>query len=247
MKVLLAIPSYNRPYEIEKTTSFWLKQLVGIDWKVFVREEQFIYYLQNIPIENLVAIKATSFRETINELGEYARKNNYDLIHKIDDDMSFKKLGKSKKEHCAEIYTETYEKIIQKFQEDEDLYGISVSKPMAHMRTKDLVWARPNKSMYGNFCVRPQVLFMPEGIELFDDVFFSLNILKQGKKTLTYTGAYENSVCYTNVGGLQSVNRNELSKKTIKVMQSFFPDVKEGHYKDNTDKVDIDLKSLNIK
>ena len=97
MKVLLAIPSYNRPYEIEKKCLFWLKELKDIDWKIFIRSEQYVYYSQLIPKNNLVCINVNSFRETINAIGEYAKSNSYDLVHKIDDDMSFKKLGMSKR------------------------------------------------------------------------------------------------------------------------------------------------------
>jgi hypothetical protein len=247
MKVLVAIPSYNRPYEIEKKCGYWLKELIDIDWKVFVREEQFIFYSQVIPAEHLVRINVNTFRETINAIGQYAIENGYDLVHKIDDDMSFKKLGMSKRADCAKVYQETHTKIVQRFIEDENLYGLSVSKPMAHIRSKDLVFTRENKALYGNYLLRAKVMAMPEGIELYDDVYFALEILRIGKKTLTYTGSYEDAVCYKNGGGLQSINRNKIGVETIKVLQKYFPEVKQGTYKGNEDMVDIDLKSLNIK
>jgi hypothetical protein len=247
MKVLVAIPSYNRPYDIEKKCGYWLKELIDIDWKVFVRKEQFVYYSQVIPAEHIVCINVETYRETINEIGFYAIQNGYNLVHRIDDDMAFKKLGMSKKSDCAKVYQETYKNVVQKFIEDENVYGISVSKPMFHIRTKDLMFARENKAMYGNQWLRTTIMHLPKGIELYDDIFMTLKILKIGKKTLTYTGSYEDSTCYTNAGGLQSVNRNELGLKTIKCMQEFFPEVKQGTYKGNENIVDIDLKSLNIK
>ena len=97
MKVLVAIPSYNRPYAIEKRTGFWLKKLKGIDYKIFVREDQFLYYNQVFDEKNIVQINVKTFRETINEIQKYALLHNYDLVHKFDDDMSFKRLGMAKK------------------------------------------------------------------------------------------------------------------------------------------------------
>jgi hypothetical protein len=75
----------------------------------------------------------------------------------------------------------------------------------------------------------------------------TLIILDKGKKTLTYSGAYEDAICLTNSGGLQSVDRNELSRRTISCMSIIFPEIKEGKYKDNEGLVDIDLKALGIK
>ena len=247
MKVLLAIPSYNRPYEIEKKTSFWLKKLVDIDWKIFVREDQYIYYSQVIPEENLITIFVNSYRETINEIGKYARKNNYDLVHRIDDDMSFKQLGRAKKKDVHLVYHDLYNEIVEKFKTDPDVYGISVSKPMAHIRNKDKVWTRPNKCLYGNQWLRSEIMELPKGIELFDDVYISLLILEMNKKTLSYTGAYEDAEILKNEGGLQSINRNLVSIETIKIMSKIFPNVRQGNYKENENIVDIDLKHLGIK
>jgi len=247
MKVLLAIPSFNRPYEIEKKCGFWLKKLEGIDWKLFVRDEQYLYYAQSIPEDHLVSINVNSFRETINAIGKYAIDNKYDLVHKVDDDMSFKKLGKAKKTDCHEVYVESYNEIIKRFFEDPELFGLSISKPMHHIRNKGTLWTRQNKAMYGNQFLRSQIMNLPEGVELFDDIYFTLLIHKLGKKTLTYSGAYEDSIMLKNAGGLQSINRNKLSSETIAIMQTMFLNVKIGNYKGNEDVIDIDLKSLNIK
>jgi hypothetical protein len=248
MKILLAIPSYNRPYEIEKRAGFWLKKLPKeIEWKVFVRKEQLIYYSQSIPRENLVGIEVNSFRETINAIGQYAVSNQYDYVHKVDDDMSFKQLGNAKKENTHEVYQSCFEVIKSKLMSSVDIGAVSISKPMSHIRQRDKIWIRENKSIYGNYFIKSELMFMPEGIELFDDVFFTLKILELRMSTLSYSGAYEDSVMLKNAGGLQSYNRNKLSRDTIKIMQSYFPQVQEGIYKGNENIVDIDLKALGIK
>lgn len=247
MKILLAIPSYKRPYVIDKRTGYWLKQLKDVDWKIFIRSEEFLYYSQVFDSKNLVEINVNSFRETINAISEYAIKNNYDIIHKVDDDMSFKRIGKSKKENCAEVYQELYSEILEKFKEDGSIGAISVCKPMYHVMAKMRGFQRKNKAIYGNFFIKPKYMQMPEGIELFDDIFFTLQILKDNCSTLTYCNAYEDAICLKNQGGLQTMNRNEASKRTIEVMKKYFPEIKVGNYKDQLDVVDIDLKHLGIK
>jgi len=249
MKVLLAIPSYNRPYEIEKKTGFWLKKLVDIDWKIFVREDQYIYYSQVIPEENLITIEVNSFRETINAMGNYARENNYDVIHFVADDMSFKKQGRAKKKDTHLVYQELYVDIVEKFKTDQDVYGISVAKPMTHLRRdKTKTWGRENKALYGNIFLRSEIMNMPENIEVFQDIFSSLVILSKGKKTLTYLKAYEDAIMLKNSGGLQSNGkRNQLATKTLEQMKKMFPNVRQGAYMGNTSVVDIDLKYLGIK
>ena len=247
MKVLVAIPSYKRPYVIEKTTGFWLKELVDIDWKIFIREEEHMYYAQIFDNKHLEVIDVNSYRETINAIGEYAVKNGYDLVHRIDDDMSFKKLGMSKKANCAKVYTDLHNEIKEQFILDENLYGVSIGKAIFHIMNKDKKWARENKSLYGNQWLRSGIMNLPKGIELFDDVFMTLEILKMNKKTLTYCGAYEDAMVLKNAGGLQTINRNKLSRETIIEMQKIHPQVIEGNYKGNEDIVDIDLKALKIK
>lgn len=247
MKVLLAIPSYKRPYEIEKRAGYWLKQLQGIDWKIFIREEEYIYYSQVFSSDNLVEIKATNFRETINAIGEYALANGYELVHKVDDDMSFKKLGSAKKTDCAKVYTDLLKDVVKEFSENKDLYGVSVAKPMNHIRNKNTLFTRHNKALYGNYFLRPEIMNLPVGIELFDDIYFTLLILNTGKTTMTYTLAYEDAIILKNSGGLQSINRNEASKRTIVELQKIYPQVQQGCYKNDSTIVDIDLKALGIK
>lgn len=247
MKVLVAIPSYNRPYTIEKRTGFWVKKLKDIDYKVFVRSDQYLYYNQVFDSKHLVEINVNSYRETINAIRDYAMVNGYDLIHKFDDDMSFKRLGMAKKSDAHHVYKQLYADVVNCFMQDPDLYGVSVAKPMNHIRNKDTQFTRHNKCLYGNMWLRPEIMYMPKGIELLDDVWNTLNILKIGKKTASYTLAYEDAELLKNDGGLQSIDRNKATRNTIEVMATYFDNVRVGSYKGNSKILDVDLKHLGIK
>ena len=145
------------------------------------------------------------------------------------------------------MYQQLYADVVNSFIEDPDLYGVSVAKPMNHIRNKNTKFTRLNKCLYGNMFVRPEIMYLPKGVELLDDVYNTLNILKIGKKTSAYTLAYEDAISLKNEGGLQSIDRNKATLDTINVLKKLFDNVRVGNHKGNEAIVDIDLKFLGIK
>lgn len=245
MKLLIAVPSFNRPYDIEKNTLFWLKKIKEYDWRIFIRVEQLKYYSQTVPLKNIVVIKVKTFGETINAIQAFALENNYDLIHKIDDDMSFKDRTHSKKPFVHLAYLKAAKEIVAEFENVPELGGVSIIKPMPFFYNKKGNWVRENKALLGNQFLRPEFMFMPKGIELFDDIYNSLSIRKARSVIRGYAGCYENAVILKNKGGLQSIDRNAASKRTLTKMAKLFPCIKLGCYKGDESIVDVDFKSLN--
>lgn len=243
MKVLIAIPSYNRPYAISSKLLFWIEKLEGIDWRIFVRAEQLRYYKQVVTDSSrLEPIEVNNFRETINAIGEYGRVNGYDLIMRVDDDMSF--LSREHKKAEAHInFQNAYEAIVSQFENEPLLGGVSVIKPLPYLYAGGKLWSRQGKMLLGNHIIRTQFFGLPEGIELFDDVYHSLVIKDAGYKLRSYAGCYENALVLKNEGGLQSTDRNEMTKHSFVYMQKLFPDVKLSNYKGRDGIVDIDASS----
>ena len=90
MKTLIAIPSYNRPYQILKRTGCWLKDITKFDYKVFVEPSESIYYSQSIGEENIVETSDNcGIYGQLISIGKYAIENGYDLVTKIDDDTYY--------------------------------------------------------------------------------------------------------------------------------------------------------------
>jgi hypothetical protein len=248
-RALVAIPSYYRPYDIERTTGHWLHKLPAhIDWKVFVRKEQMMYYEQTIRFCNLVPIEATSFRTTVNAYAEYARKHEYDIVFRVDDDMSFKTRNYSRKEDVHLAFQYAYDRIVQEFDNDPKLGAVSICKPRPfYFHKSDSLWAGENKPLFGNHVMRTELIGMPEGVELMDDIWHSLVCREQGYTIRRFMGAYENAMSHKNQGGMQTMDRNQATVDTIKVIAQHFPhrNIAVSTYKD-TDVADIDLKKLDL-
>lgn len=203
-----------------------------------------MYYEQTV--KNLVPIQASSYRETINAYGAYAQEHGYELICRVDDDMSFKTRTWSKKPDVHMAFEKAYFDIVQEFERNPTLGGVSISKPRPYFFHKsDKVFVARNKPLFGNHFLRTELNEMPEGVELMDDIVHSITCRENGYDTMRYMGAYEHAQAHKNAGGLQSTDRNANTVRTIKRMQELYPhrNIQVGTYK-GSDIADIDLKQL---
>jgi hypothetical protein len=228
MKVLLAVPSYNRPYDIEKRTSFWLKKLEGIDWRVFVEPKEMIYYSQTIPESNIVEThNQNNLMGQIVDIYNYALNNGYDIVMKCDDDMMFKEKGVKKNE-----VHKTIEKhlpiIIEQFKKDSKLGSVNISKPMPYLYNKKYVFKNSMKPIYGNWITRTEILAsLDKSLILFDDLYLSIETKLKGYDINVYYGCYEDAIGEKNEGGLQSLDRKSISVDSYKIAKKIYPKIKE--------------------
>ena len=246
IKTLITVPSYNRPYDIEKTTLYWLKKLPKrIEYKIFVRYEQARYYEQ--VSDNIYPISVVDYRETINAMSRYCREYKYDIMFRIDDDMSFKTKEYTKKIDSHKAFVQIYDHILNAFKKNKKLGAVSIAKPMTFLHYKKPELFQKNKIIFGNHICRANLHHLPIGIHMLDDIYMTLRTKQFGYEVWRYMGGYENSVTHKNVGGLQSMKREHLTKSTIRKLQDLFPqyDIQLGYFK-NTNKVDIDIKKLKI-
>jgi hypothetical protein len=245
MKVLIAIPSHQRPYDIEKRTGFWLKALKKTDWKVFVESDQIKYYEQIIPKSNLISTPVGSgLIGQLIEIGNYASKNNYDLVMKMDDDMRLTKTG-LKKENTADFIEEMIEYMISQF--DSNTGAITAAKPMGYLHGDKKSIKLRNKPIFGNYLIRTGFFscLKPEYL-LFDDLVFSAQIKLNGMVIKTNFAAMEDSLTHKNKGGLQTIDRDLYSRKGFQAIIKDFPLMKE--LPDNKNNCfDIDASNYFIK
>lgn len=241
MKILVAVPSYNRPYDIEKRVGWWLKQVKGVDFRIFVEPSQAMYYEQSFDVENIVETKDDNgFMNQIIDIGKYATKNKYDLVFKIDDDMKFSARG-VRKDGTVELFQNIINELKEKFLNTKNIGAINIAKPMTYMHSEKKGFKARKKPIYGNYIMDPKYLVMmkPEML-LFDDLFLTIEVKKDKKDIYTYLGAYEDAITHTNQGGLQSFDRNDIGFKGYEFAKTIYPRIEElENSKNNCFDIDI--------
>ena len=226
MKVLLAIPSHNRPYDIEKRVLYWLRN-IDVDYKIFIEKDQEMYYVQTCGVENLVLTpNGSGLMGQVVEIGKYAKNNKYDLVLKMDDDMRFTK-DKNKKPDTFKVINKYISDAVNKFQSD-NVGMITVSKPMEYRYSDKKGFVIRKKPVYGNYFVRTEYLLRlkPE-LLLFDDLWISIEVKQDNKQTLTYIGAYEDAITHKNGGGLQTYDRDLLGRQSYEQAKKVYPKIQE--------------------
>ena len=225
MRLLLAIPSHNRAYSCMKKL-FWLKDF-QYDWKIFCEQDQAMYYTQSVGESNIVETpNGSGLMGQIYHIGRYADQKNYDLVLKMDDDMRFH-LDKGKKEDTHNVVSDYCDKAIEQFK-SESIGLITVSKYMEYRYGKREGFILRNRAVYGNYMTRTKYLLkmIPE-LLLFDDLWISIECQLDGKEILTYLEAYEDALTHTNAGGLQTYNRDEMSRQSFLIASDIYPLITE--------------------
>ena len=225
MKVLVACPSFNRPYDIMKRTGRWIKNL-ETDWKIFVEPQQFRYYEQSFSADQLVKTgTGIGISGQLRYIRKYADEHGYDWVFKTDDDMFFK----AEKTKAADSH-----KVVDRFIADSMQFlksleemgdkagGFTIAKPKNY-RFRTGTWKLRNKTFLGNYLVRTQFIDLPEGLKLSDDMIIGVNVAMAGYDIYTYHDCYEDSMLWTNKGGCQSYDRFKMTHDDIAILKETYP------------------------
>jgi hypothetical protein len=239
MKTLIAIPSYNRPYEASKKL-FWLNGL-NYDWKIFVEPNQSRYYKQIFGDEKVIETEnENKLVGQIVSIYKYAKENNYTHVLKIDDDMRFTKEG-LKKQNTSDFMNYAIDEMTSNFNESVGI--ITCAKPMTYIRSQKKGFKERNSAVYGNYFIKTDLLkTLKKEYYLFDDLIVTIECKKQGLKILTYLGAMEDAITHKNEGGLQSFNRDLLGKQAYENIKKDYPLV-EVLENDKNNCFDITIKN----
>lgn len=247
-KTLIAIPSYNRPYEVEKKIGYWIKDIKNADIKVFVDPNQYMYYNQVIPSEMLVeGAEQGSESGYISQmifLQNYAKENGYEYILRCDDDMVFKANGYKKHEFAGLIDNSILE-IEQRFDENKDLSAVSYCLPMEWLHSEKKGFKHRKKNFSGNCYIRTERWHFRKDLYLHDDLFTWLELQIRGYGyTETYFGLYQDAFLGKNNGGLQSFDRLKMSKECYKRSLKYYPKLTLKSEEGNEDKIKHDIGKL---
>tara|TARA_R110001592_G_scaffold311602_1_gene586537 strand:- start:1080 stop:1823 length:744 start_codon:yes stop_codon:yes gene_type:complete len=227
MKALVCVPSYDRPYVIDKRTGFWLKSLKDNPYKVFVEPDQSLYYSQTFSNNNIVETgnKIGLYGQLI-AIGKYGIENGYDLITKIDDDTYFTD-EKRKKTRASEVFDDSLNEIKERFANNPKLGVVGFTRGMDYFYNKGKGFKTRKKPIYGTCVARPEVFAnLDPNFYTFADLFISVVCKELGYEIETYYNCNENRLDFTNDGGLQSSNRKALSLLTIERAIAKYPKCK---------------------
>lgn len=243
MKTLITVPSYNRPYVIEKRTGFWLKELKNDPFKIFVEPDQYLYYNQTFDSENLVETNNNiGLYGQLIAIGEYGVKNGYDLITKIDDDTYFTN-EKYKKKGASKVFDLSMQEIKKRFEENPKLGVVGFTRGMDYFYGKGKGFKTRKKPIYGTCVARPEIFAnLDPTFYTFADLFISVVCKQMGYEIETYYNCNENRLDFTNEGGLQSINRKEKSLLTIERALKKYPEckvIKDGLHGDKITDLDV--------
>lgn len=227
--LLIAVPSFGRPYQINKNTGFWLKELSKYDYKIFIEPREKLYYTQTCDLDHLIATEnEIGLKGQIYNIRDYAKKNGYKYIMKCDDDMWFLKKGFSKK-RCIETIEQALAEIIYEMDNDETIGGVTITKAAGYLRnSNNSLWLyKKNKPFYSNSISRTDLFNVPKEADIFIDLCLALECVTKGYSTKTYGRAYESCITFKNKGGFQSTDRDKLSREVFSRLKNIYPEIKE--------------------
>jgi hypothetical protein len=228
-KLLIAVPSLGRAYDIEKHAGFWLKQLERYEYKLFCEPREKIYYSQTMPMSNIVFTENNcGLKGQIGHIRRYAEEKGFKYVMKCDDDMWFLKKKTSKK-RSAETIEDALDEIVSEMELDKSIGGVTITKAAGYMRNpnNELWLYKKNKPFYSNSISRTELFKVPDCADIFVDLSLALECVTKGFSTKTYGRIYESCITFKNKGGFQSTNRDELSRKVYPLLREVYPEIRE--------------------
>lgn len=227
MKILLAVPSKNRVGVLLKNTYKWLC-LMPYDFAIFVEPQDLNKYSE---IDFVVPLRENNkgLGYAKKSIQEYAQKNGYDLVFKIDDDIQcFTDFRTSlTPEKTAEhLFLFIRDKVIPLFEKHEILGAVTFPYSFEMYDKKEFA---PTKRVQTSFIVRADFLASPyEEISVFEDFSVGLQILTSGFKILKYgmIGIKMGIMVGAGTGGHQSFDRKKQAEKEVLLLRKIYPALK---------------------
>ena len=221
-KCLIAIPSKSRPKEIMIKTLKWLSD--ENDYIVFVEPCEKHYYKAVIKPNHIYVVEHNNcgLSGMNNEIKQYATKNGYEYILRLDDDVAgIVNPDIKDKNEAFQLFKN--DSIF--FLDNEPTCGMIgivnfFNRGTFHALRKNITEGKKftNRNIFRFSCnIIRTVNFRPLEFMESDDLFYCLDIRSQGLDIYTYGYAYLNHMYLTNKGGLNI----DLQKRFAEKMQSY--------------------------
>lgn len=206
MKILVCIPSKNRPDNIKKYTLPFVKKL-KLDYKIFVEPQD----KEKYKYENVVVHQSDNIGlgGALVNCKRYAEQNGYDVILKLDDDV----IGIGEVENDLD-------KIIK---------GLSIKQVSAICFPYDFefysktnkMFTRENKRVQTAYFIKTERFRPSKDVSTFEDFYQFLQIINNNEKTLFCSKhLIKCKPVGGGEGGLQMYDRKEMAIKEINIFKN---------------------------
>lgn len=228
MKILIAVPSKSRSATIQKLTLSWLSK-TKLDYRVFIEPQEYGKYVKTMGNGRLVLLGANDkgLGYSKESIKDYAIKNGYDLIFKVDDDM-LGWWGRSRRRSDSvshEVFIELLKDCEEQFLKHPEVKAIGFSYAW-QMFDKDK-WTGINQRLQSCYLTRTQDFHADALISVFEDFAAFLAIRVQNGVTLRYGFAgMDIEPVGKNPGGHQNFNRKERAVAEIEQLRKLYPALK---------------------
>lgn len=248
MKLLVAIPSKNRTETLMKYTWSWAKDL-NQDVKIFVEPQDFPLYVEaGFPADDMIELdkndQGLGYAKRF--IQEYAFKNGYDVIFKLDDDTrgftDFRK--KIPTEQVPELVDKVLSEVMNVFEENENLGAVAF--PYSFHLFDEKKWEKVKK-VQSSYLVRTGLLCPPHQFSVFEDFAVGLNCLVSNFKVMKYglIGQDVGVKVGAGTGGLQDFDRSALAEKEAELLRTMYPPLMFKKV-DKPWKIEPDMRSIKL-
>ncbi len=247
MKTLIAIPSKNRVETFKKNAFEWVPE-VGYDWKVFVEPQDLVKYRFHFGTENIVPLEMNDqgLGYCKGQIKDYALKNGYTHIFKIDDDVkSFNRFRKNLS--VAESVTH-FKDFMKEIEEAFEKYPKikAVSFPYSFQMFKETKW-EPTKRVQTAYIVEAKSMYANPEVSVFEDFATGLSIYANHGVVMKYNlaGIRMGVKVGGGTGGHQSFDREKQAMEEVKELKKIYPPLAFRKV-EKPWKIEPDLKSVKI-
>lgn len=212
MKPLAIIPSKQRPDLFQKVCRPFVDSL-GIDTLLILEEDDYDKY--EYPNKLKLERSNAGIWYALSEAKRYAEENGYDVLFKIDDDVSA----------VGEIAADLPE-ILKYFTKYQNLGAVVFPYDFEFYAKSNKLFTHVNKRVQTCYLIRTSAFRPREGINTFEDFYQFFQMVNNNEFTLFC--AKHPIKCKpvgSGSGGHQAFDRKEQAEKEIKVFQSIDPTV----------------------
>jgi len=233
MKILCVIPSKGRFGSIAKKTLSWMPQANGFDWKVFVEPKEALLYKKAFEASGFSASHLVVLPDNDRRLGyslyhckKYAIAYGYDLVLKLDDDVSGLIDARAKKIYSADVLEKMVKTVSESMVNEPKLgaVGIDLIKGYYYVKNNPVDYLYKNAPVYGLYIIRPEIWDKTPECTTEEDCITTLSLFRAGYYTYTYNAAMQVAI-YTNAGGEQSFDRVKEREALIPILKKKYPDL----------------------